>query len=152
MKQLLFAIILFVFVPASFAQKTNPNYDAELAKKFNADDYGMKKFIFVILKTGSQKSTDKKFRDDCFASHMKSTNKLIKERKMVIAGPMFKNDNNYRGIFILAVDTKDKAKELLKNDKAISENFLEAIYYDWYGSAALAEYLKTADKIWKVGF
>lgn len=152
MKQIVFTLLLLTTVIGAFAQKSNPKYDSDLAKKLGADNYGMKKFVFVILKTGSNKSTDKAFRNKCFSSHMKNTDKLIKSRKMVVAGPMFKNKNNYRGIFILAVDSKEKAKELLKNDKAITEKFLEAVYYDWYGSAALGEYLNTANKIWKIGF
>lgn len=152
MKQIVFTLLLLITVSFAFAQKSNPNYNPELAKKLEADDYGMKKFVFVMLKTGSNKSTDKAFRNKCFASHMKNTDSLVKARKMVVAGPLFKNDDNYRGIFILAVDSIAKAKELLKNDKAISEKYLEAVYYQWYGSAALGEYLNTADKIWKVGF
>lgn len=41
-----------------FAQKVDdkvadkPKYDADLAKKLGADPYGMKNYVFVILKTG----------------------------------------------------------------------------------------------------
>ena len=151
MKYILTILILFATTTVS-AQKSNPKYDADLAKKLQADDYGMKSFVFVILKTGTNKTTDQEFINACFASHMKNTDNLVKERKMVVAGPMSKNKENYRGIFILAVDAIEKAKKLLKIDKAISENLLEAVYYDWYGSAALGEYLEKADKIWKIGF
>ncbi|NVK53171.1 MAG: hypothetical protein HWD85_09570 [Flavobacteriaceae bacterium] len=152
MKQIVFTLLVLLTLSNVVAQKSNPNYNSDLAKKLGADDYGMKKFVFVLLKTGTNKSTDKAFKSKCFASHMKNTDNLIKERKMIVAGPFFKNNNNYRGIFILAVDSVEKAQELLKKDKAITEKFLEAVYYDWYGSAALGEYLNTADKIWKIGF
>lgn len=152
MKNLLTFLFLISVIATISAQKPNPHYNPELAKKLNADDYGMKKFIFVMLKTGTNTSTDKELKNRVFASHMKNTDSLIKAKKMVVAGPFFKNNDNYRGIFILAVDSIEKAKILLKNDQAISKKYLEAVYYEWYGSAALSLYLKDADKIWKVGF
>lgn len=64
-------------------------------------------------------------------------------------GPLGKNENTYRGIFILNVATIDAAQKLLKTDPAIKEGLLDAELYNWYGSAALPEYLKASDKIWK---
>lgn len=133
-------------------QKTNPNYDEALAIKLGADDYGMKSYIFVILKTGANESTDKVIRDSCFSGHMNNIGKLVDEGKLIIAGPMEKNDKTYRGIFILNVTTHEEAEELLKTDPAIHAGFLEPELYKWYGSAALSEYLEASDKIWKVGF
>jgi hypothetical protein len=43
----------------------------------------------------------------------------------------------------------DAAKHILENDPAIKNGLLEASFYPWYGSAALAEYLSQVDKIWK---
>lgn len=36
----------------------NPNYDAALARKLGADDYGMKRYILVILRTGPSVTTE----------------------------------------------------------------------------------------------
>ena len=56
-------LILFIFCTTLFfttkAQSTNPNYDAELAKTLGADDYGMKQYILVMLKTGSNTTSTK---------------------------------------------------------------------------------------------
>lgn len=146
----IFALLLFVTV--SFAQKENPNYDAELAVKLGADEYGMKYYVFVILKTGTNPSTNQEFRNTCFAGHMSNISRLVKEKKMIVAGPMEKNDKTYRGIFILDVPTLEEATALLQTDPAIKENFLEPELYLWYGSAALPEYLNASDKVWKTGF
>ncbi|MCK9281582.1 MAG: hypothetical protein M0P71_13230 [Melioribacteraceae bacterium] len=152
MKYSLTILLVITAVCSISAQSTNPNYDSELAKKLGADDYGMKSYIFVMLKTGSNESTDKAFKDSCFAGHLANITKLVKDNKLIVAGPMGKNNNAYRGIFILNVTTFDEATELLKTDPAINAKFLEAELYNWYGSAALSEYLKTSDIIWKVGF
>lgn len=133
-------------------QKTNPNYDSALAKKYDADEYGMKKYVLVILKTGSNTTEDKKLIDSLFAGHMANINRLVKINKMVVAGPLVKNEKTYRGIFILNVRTLEEAKSLLLTDPAIKEQLLEPELYQWYGSAALPGYLDTSDKIWKLGF
>lgn len=152
MKYILTFLLVITAACSILAQSTNPNYDSELAKKLGADDYGMKSYIFVMLKTGSNESTDKAYKDSCFAGHLANITRLVKENKLIVAGPLGKNENAYRGIFILNVTTFDEANELLKTDPAINAKFLEADLYNWYGSAALSEYLETSDKIWKVGF
>jgi uncharacterized protein YciI len=134
------------------SQKTNPNYDSNLATKLGADDYGMKKYILVILKTGSNVSDNKAFKDSCFSGHLNNINRLVKEKKLIVAGPMVKNEKSYRGIFILDVSTIEDANLLLETDPAIKAKFLEPELYEWYGSAALPEYLETSDKVWKIGF
>ena len=55
-------------------------YDADLAKKTGADEYGMKSYVFCILKTGPKDAEikDKKQRDDIFAGHMANMNRLAK--------------------------------------------------------------------------
>lgn len=137
---------------AGTGQKTNPNYDEALAEKLGGDEYGMKTFVLVILKTGSNESTNKEIRDSCFIGHMKNIERLVKEEKLIVAGPIAKNDKSYRGIFILNVPTIEEANVLLKTDPAIFAEYLEPELYIWYGSAALPEYLDASDKIWKIGF
>ncbi|MGI8598422.1 MAG: YciI family protein [Chitinophagaceae bacterium] len=80
---------------------------------------------------------------------MATINKLAKEGKMVVAGPLQKNDKTYRGIYILNVKTIVEANELLLTDPAIKAKILDTEIFQWYGSAALPVYLKTHDKIQK---
>ncbi len=101
------------------AQKANLDYDSTLAKKYGADDYGMKWYTLVLLKTGPVKIEDKKIVDSLFAGHLKNIGRLADEGKLVVAGPLGQNDK-YRGIFILNVDTIEKANELLQTDPANS--------------------------------
>lgn len=134
------------------AQKVNPAYDSSLAKTYEGDEYGMKMYVLVILKTGSNNTTDKKLTDSLFAGHLANIKHLVSINKLIVAGPLSKNDKTYRGIFILDVKTFKGAEELLETDPAIKANLLAAELYNWYGSAALPAYLETSDKIWKIGF
>lgn len=148
-KQLyIFTISLFILT-FSFGQNNNPNYDSTLAVSLGADDYGMKSYTFVILKSGSNKTEDKAFITKCFEGHMENINRLVAEEKLIVAGPMGKNDLSYRGIFILNVSDIAEAKKLLKTDPAIEEGLLDYEIFEWYGSAALPTYLENSDKIWK---
>ncbi|MBS4000294.1 MAG: hypothetical protein KGZ71_07410 [Desulfobulbaceae bacterium] len=144
-------LILFMtaFVAIS-AQSVNPNYDSTLAKSLHADDYGMKSYILAILKSGPNKSADKAMIDSCFRGHLDNIKRLVDERKLIVAGPLGKNENSYRGIFILNVQSIEEAEELLQTDPAIKEKLLDTDLYKWYGSAALPKYLEASDKIWKV--
>lgn len=146
-------IVTFVYLLApvlTSAQNTNPHFDASLAQKLGADDYGMKSYVFVILKTGPNKTTDKNFVDSCFTGHMTNMSRLVEQQKLVVAGPFGKNEQQFRGLFILNVSTLEDAKKMVQTDPAVSAGLLSAELFPWYGSAALSEYLPAADKIWKL--
>jgi uncharacterized protein len=131
------------------AQQTNPQYDAILAQQLQADDYGMKMYVLAILKTGDVILEDKTVRDSLFAGHMQNIRHLVDIGKMIVAGPLMKNDNAYRGIFILNTESIHAADSLVMTDPAIQSRLLLADLYQWYGSAALPLYLDYSEKIWK---
>ena len=145
-----FAILLFFISGITvYAQETNPNYDAELAKKLGADEYGMKNYVLVILKTGENKTTDKKELNKLFRGHMENIQRLVKEGKLIVAGPFGENNLTWRGLFIFDVKTVEEARELVQTDPAIKAKLFDVDLVPWYGSAALPAYLPASDKIWK---
>jgi len=117
-----------------------------------ADDYGMKHYVFAILKTGSNNISDKNVLDTIFAGHMNNINKLAENGSLVLAGPFGENDKNFRGIFVFNVPTVEQAQELVKTDPAVREKVLEVELYPWYGSATLLEIMKLHNKISKYSF
>jgi uncharacterized protein YciI len=141
-------ILFFVlFAWTISAQTDNPKYDKALAESLGGDEYGMKKYVLVILKTGSNTTAGNEKTNELFRGHMDNIGRLAKEGKLVVAGPLGKNDKNYRGIFIFNVKTVEEAAALLETDSAFKEKLLDAEMYPWYGSAALPEYLKAHEKI-----
>ncbi len=149
MKSALTIIVTLLAFNYSVGQITNPNYDSTLVKKLGADNYGMKMYVFVILKSGNNKTTDQQFIDSCFAGHLKNIQRLADQKLIVVAGPFGENENDFRGLFILNVVSLEEANKLLETDPAIKADLLRAELYPWYGSAALPEYLEVHDKIWK---
>ena len=149
----LFAILLLCMVNSkAISQNNNPKYDKALADSLGADDYGMKMYVLVILKTGSNKIESKEKTDSLFSGHMQNINHLAGIGKLVVAGPLQKNEKEYRGIFILDVKTIEEAKLLLDTDPAIKAQLLDTELFHWYGSAALPVYLKVHDKVEKSKF
>lgn len=148
MKRILLLLFLAFFFEAN-AQTENPNYDSKLAESLGGDEYGMKMYILAILKTGTNKTEDKEKLNELFKGHMDNINRLAKDGKLIVAGPLKKNDKNYRGIFILNAKNLEEANELLLSDPAIKEKVFEVEIFEWYGSAALPEYLKAHEKIEK---
>lgn len=149
-------IYLGFFILATFshvyAQKANAKYDHLLADSMGADNYGMKYYSFVLLKTGPAKITDKDSVNRLFDGHMKNIQRLAKEKKLVVAGPFGKNERDYRGIFILNVKTVEEAETLLATDPAIKAGLLISEITLWYGSAALPLYLEASEKVNKFEF
>lgn len=150
MPRLVTMILMLGFALAANAQSANPNYDAAMAQRLGADDYGMKSYILVILKTGPVTDALPAVRDSLFRGHMSNMGVMVENNHLVVAGPIGRNTDQFRGIFILNLSDMDAARELLQTDPAIKGGLLAADLYPWYGSAALAEYLKYADSVWKV--
>jgi uncharacterized protein YciI len=141
-KWILTFLCLYLGLGLTLAQTPNPEYDAKLAEKLGADAYGMKSYVLVILKTGSVVIEDKALRDSLFRGHLDNIGRLADLGKLVVAGPLGKNEQQYRGIFILNVTNLDEARQLLESDPVIREKVLDVDLFLWYGSAALPEYLK----------
>ncbi len=149
MKTLVLTIGVFFMSLNLFAQTGASKYDKVLADSLGADAYGMKQYVFVMLKTGATTISDKEKVSEIFKGHLVNIGRLAKEGKLIIAGPLGKNDKLYRGIFIFNVKTEEEAKELLKTDPAVESGLLDAEIYSWYGSAALPAYLEVHKKIEK---
>lgn len=127
------------------------SYDSLLAKKYGADDYGMKQFIMAFLKSGKNVISDKAEKDRLQSEHMKNINKMAEDGKLVIAGP-FMDNQSIKGIYIFDVRTLEEARELTSTDPAIIAGVLEMELHPWYGSAALLEINNIHNKIQKKSF
>jgi len=147
----LLAFSAFIF-HSSYAQSPNPKYDKALADSLGANENGMKQYVLVILKTGPEDKniTDKAIRDSLFRGHFSNMGVMAKAGKLIVAGPIGKNDKTYRGIFILNVKTIEEARELTQTDPSVKAGIFDVELFPWFGSAALPMYLYYTDKVEKV--
>ncbi len=145
-----FLLLTLLTISNSMARaQENPDFDQALADSLKADDYGMRMYYFVVLKTGENNNSDQEFLKRIFGGHMENIRKLSEEGKLVVAGPFGKNDAAYRGLLILNANSIEEAAKLVKSDPAVAENVFAYDIFPWYGSAALGVYLDTHKKIAK---
>jgi len=124
-------------------------FDSILAKKYDADDYGMKKYVLAFLKRGPNQDQDSATVSNLQRAHLDNIGKLADEGKLVLAGP-FLDGGDLRGIYIFNVESIEEAKKLTETDPAIIAGRLEMELHPWYGSAALMEVNDLHKKISKV--
>lgn len=151
MKNTLFSFLFVTILTAcSIQNNTKSQYDEKLAKELGADQYGMKPYVIVLLKTGASKIEGKEVLQKHFRGHMENIQRLAKEGKLALAGPFQgSNERNYRGMFIFNVKTKEEAEALVKTDPAVIAGVFDYEIYPWYGSAALPKFLPYHEKIAK---
>lgn len=129
-------------------QKDSSHYDAQLAQKLGADEYGMKKYVMVFLKEGPNRLKDAVAEAALQNAHLKNILRLAAEGKLIVAGP-FLDDQDIKGIFIFNVSTVEEAKKLTESDPAVKAGSLIMELHPWYGSAALVEAFEIHKKIEK---
>ncbi|MBN2788583.1 MAG: hypothetical protein JXR69_00175 [Candidatus Delongbacteria bacterium] len=125
------------------------NYNKNAAKKYGADDYGMRKYVMAFLKRGPDRVIEKEKADELQRAHLDNISKMAEEGKLVLAGPFF-GDGELSGIYIFNVSSIEEAEKLTSTDPAIKAGSLVMELKEWYGSAALMavnEIHKTIAKI-----
>lgn len=129
--------------------RPEPIFDSLKAYKYGADEYGMKMYVMAFLKRGPNRDRDSAEAYNLQRAHLDNINQLVKEGKMVLAGP-FGGDGELRGIFIFNVATVEEAKALTETDPAIKAGSLVMDLVPWYGSAAVVGIADEHAKIAKI--
>lgn len=124
--------------PDLYAQMmdSTAEYDAELAKKFAADEYGMKPYVMAFLNRGPNRNQDSTTAAQLQKAHLDNIIRMAKEGTLVLAGP-FMDDGDIRGIYIFNVATVEEARKLTETDPAIQAGRLVMELHPWYGSAVM---------------
>lgn len=146
---LLFAMTICCFTYTFGQESTLPStYDAALASRLGADDYGMKAYYMALLKPGPNRDQDEATAAEIQKGHMNHILAMAASGKLVVAGP-FLEAGDFRGIFIFDVATREEAEALTQSDPAIKSGRLEMVLVKWYGSAALKEISGIHERITK---
>lgn len=145
MTRMLLALLgtaLFCWIAPVHAQDEEPaealpaNYDEALAHSLGADDYGMRSYVLVILRTGPTPLPAGEERTAMFQGHFANMKRLASEGKLVLAGPLDGVEGR-RGIFVLNAENIEEAHRLVATDPVIEKGEMVADLHTYYGSAAL---------------
>ncbi len=130
--------------------KTEPtnSFDAQLAQKLGADEYGMRQYVVAFLKAGPNRDQNEAEAITLQKAHRANINRLADEGKLALAGP-FMDDGEFRGIFIFNVKTVEEAQKITATDPAIQAGRLLMELHPWYGSAALMQVNEVHKKLSK---
>ena len=140
-----------LFCAAARSEAPPAGYDEALAQRLGADDYGMRSYVLVVLKTGPTPMPVGPERDAMFQGHFANMKRLAAEGKLVLAGPL-DGTEGWRGLFVFAVDDIEQAKQLAATDPVLIQGEMVAEYRKYYGSAALMLINETHPKLAKKSF
>lgn len=104
-----------------------------------APKYEMKQYWLTFLYKGPNRNHDRAMAERIQAAHIANIEKLAKEGKIIMAGPMG-YDKELRGIFI--VDAKDSAQaaSFVNTDSAIITGRLRFEVHPWWTAKGTYEF------------
>ena len=144
----LMAVLAMMAAPVVAEEAAKPTFDSALATQYGADDYGMRAYVLVILKTGPTKMAAGPARDEMFRGHFANIQRLAAEGKLAFAGPLDGVDG-WRGLFVFAVKDIEEAKVLAATDPVLINGEMVAEYHRLYGSAGLMGVLELHERVKK---
>ena len=125
-----FALLCFVLLPIPAARAVEP----QTPRLPEAATY-----YIAFLRKGPQWSREATPESQRIqAEHMANIRGLFEAGSLVCAGP-FADDGDLRGIFILKVDTIERAKSLAESDPAVKAGRLSVQVRAWHGTKGIGE-------------
>lgn len=95
--------------------------------------YMMKRYVFMHLLTGENRSQDSVQAAHIQEQHLAHLNAMAKSGKLVVAGP-FEKGGDYRGLLIFDVETVEDALKLESEDPAVKSGRLRMQAFFWWGA------------------
>ncbi len=91
----------------------------------------MKRYWLVLLEKGPDRTQDSISAAKIQAAHMANINRLFKEGKLVMAGPIG-IEGDLRGIFLMNCADSSEVENFVKTDSAVITGRLVMKYYPWW--------------------
>ena len=138
--KLFYSSTLFLFILAacnSDKKETAPasvvdsKYDFTKDTSVYSDE--MKRYWLVMLKKGPKRNHDSLSAAKIQTAHLANINRLVKEGKIIMAGPMG-TDGDLRGIFIMNCSDSTEIEKIVNTDSAVMTGRLKMEYYPWWSA------------------
>jgi len=91
----------------------------------------MKRYWLVLLQKGPNRNQDSISAEKIQAAHMANINRLAKEGRIIMAGPLGVEDD-LRGIFLMNCADSTEVENFVKTDSAVITGRLIMKYYPWW--------------------
>ena len=92
----------------------------------------IKRYFFVLLRSGPNRSQSKQEAEKIQAAHMAHIHETAQSGQLQIAGPFGKGSGDWRGILIYDVKTIDEARRLCDADPAVKAGRLVCDIHAWW--------------------
>ena len=137
MKTLFFFLFITNLVVACSNENKSPEVSItqpekyDLSKDTSVYSGEMKRYWLVLLQKGPNRNQDSISAEKIQAAHMANINRLAKEGKLIMAGPIGVEDD-LRGIFLMNCADSTEVENFVKTDSAVITGRLIMKYYPWW--------------------
>ena len=95
--------------------------------------YTMKRYVFMLLKKGPNRSQDSTESARLQKLHLDHLNKMAETGKLIVAGP-FEQGGENRGLLLFDVETVGEALQLEGEDPMVKAGRLKMDAFYWWGA------------------
>lgn len=125
--------LLFVFILSLAAIATNAQDQREFTYAEGDTTYTMKRYVFMLLKSGETKSKTEEEAAKYQKMHMAHLSKMAESGELIVAGP-FEGGDQHRGLLIFDVETVEEALKLEGDDPMVKTDRLRMEAFYWWGA------------------
>jgi uncharacterized protein YciI len=125
--------LFFAFFLLTFALATSAQDQREFSYTEGDTTYTMKRYVFMLLESGTTKSKDSTEAAHFQEMHLAHLNKLAESGKLIVAGP-FEGGGEHRGLLIFDVETVEEALKLEGEDPTVKTDRLKMNAFYWWGA------------------
>jgi uncharacterized protein len=130
---LLGMFVLFGGMISAQTKKTTVTKKTSTKTEKRLDEFEMKQYFLVLLKKGPKRDQDSVTAAQIQDGHMKHLDKMYRDGKMDLAGPMG-DEGDIRGICVYNVATMEEVKKFVEMDPAIQSGRLVAEIHPWWAA------------------
>lgn len=137
MKLLYFILFITSIITACSNEHPKPELSTTVPEKYDLNKdtsvYSgeMKRYWLVLLRKGPHRDQDSLSRVKIQAAHLANINRLAKEGKIIMAGPIGA-ESDIQGIFLMNCKDSSEVESFVKTDTAVITGRLVMQYYPWW--------------------
>jgi len=126
-------------------------YDAALAARLGADEYGMKNYVLCFLKPGKQRLMMVSELETLDTKHLQYLQQQVDKGLLVMMG-MFPDGGEFYEQLVFNTEDTAVANSIMRQDPKVQAEIVVPEFHRWYGPAALPELKPIHERITRKSF